>query len=75
VPLTDLVSLEGLEGKDLDDAILANKDIEVQNALLIKEAKSLAQIVLERTDKTVEELVPADEKIAPPVYLDKSPIK
>ena len=74
-PLTDLVSLEGLEGKDLDDAILANKDIEVQNALLIKEAKSLAQIVLERTDKTVEELVPADEKIAPPVYLKESPIK
>ena len=74
-PLTDLVSLEGLEGKDLDDAILANKDIEVQNALLIKEAKSLSQIVLERTDKTVEELVPADKKIAPPVYLKESPIK
>lgn len=58
-----------MSGKALDDAVLANKKIKAQNALLIKEAKSLAQIVLERTDKTVEELVPVPEKIAPPVYL------
>lgn len=68
-------TIEGLSGKAYDDALNANILAEVENAMLIQKAQSLETIVQEKTGKTVEELVPAEEKIAPPIYLDESPIK